>query len=240
MEDLTKQWYNTHQNKCISLRTTSRSDAGLLNPDSVITNLSDYVLSDVEKLALANGLKFTLPPKKLKSGSYLANFEVLYKNLSDSKFRDFDEDEIYFRESLSDIAYSSYFNYNMSRSSSLNITREQYVALVNLSKNKDIIITNPDKGSGVVILNRTDYIKKTEEIVNDTTKFKVHNDQDLYQVSRRIVRFVSFYLNTWRNQDFYQITNIRNCTQTVHIFRYFMAFLKCTSRMFRPGQFVPL
>ena len=148
-----EQWYNTHQNKFISFRTTSRSDAGLFNPNSVITNLSD-----VEKLALANGLKFTLPPKKLKSGSYLANFEVLYKNLSDSKFRGTDEDEIYFRESLSDIAYSSYFNYNMLRSSLLNIPREQYVALVNLSKNKDIIITNPDKWSGVVILNRTDYI----------------------------------------------------------------------------------
>ena len=160
-----------------------------MNPDSVITNLSD-----VEKLALANGLKFTLPPKKLKSGSYLANFEVLYKNLSDSKFRGTDEDEIYFRESLSDIAYSSYFNYNMSRSSLSNIPREQYVALVNLSKNKDISITNPDKGSGVVILNRTDYIKKMEEIVNDTTKFKVHNDQDLYQISRRIERKVRKFL----------------------------------------------
>ena len=98
------------------------------------------------------------------------------------------------RESLSDIAYSSYFNYNMSRSSLSNIPREQYVALVNLSKNKDIIITNPDKGSGVVILNRTDYIKKMEEIVNDTTKFKVHNDQDLYQVSRRIERKVRKFL----------------------------------------------
>ena len=160
----------------------------------VITNLSDYFLSDVKKLALANSLKFTLPPKKLKLGSYLANFEVLYKNLSDSKFCGTDKDKIYSRESLLDIAYSSYFNYNMSCSSLSNIHREQYVALVNLSKNKDIIITNPNKGSGVVILNRTDYIKKMEEIVNDTTKFKVHNDQDLYQVSRRIVRKVCKFL----------------------------------------------
>ena len=84
-----------------------------------------------------------------------------WKTEIDNKF-EADEDEICFRVTLSDIAYSSYFNYNMSRSSLLNIPREQYIALVNLSKNKDIIITYLDKGSGVVILNRMDYIKKME------------------------------------------------------------------------------
>ena len=141
----------------------------------------------------------------------------------------------------------------MSRSSLSNIPREQYVALVNLSKNKDIIITKPDKGSGVVILNRTDYIKKMEVIVNDTTKFKVHNDQDLYQVSRRIERKVrKFLLEHLKkpgllSDDEYKKLYLNGThilvlygLPKVHIFRYFMAFLRCTSRMFPPGQFVPL
>ena len=144
--------------------------------------MSDYSLSEVEKLALANGLKFSLPPKKLKSGSYLARFERLYNDLSKCDFSGDDEQEIYFREKLSDIGYSSYFNFNMSRHSLLNIPKDQYKALSNLSKNKDIIVTNPDKGSGVVIMNKTDYLKKMEDIVNDTTKFKVNNSQDLYDV----------------------------------------------------------
>ncbi len=44
-----------------------------------------------------------------------------------------------------------------------------------LKKNKDIIITSPDKGNGVVILNKHDYIekKKTESILNDKTKFEI-------------------------------------------------------------------
>ena len=37
--------------------------------------------------------------------------------------------------------------------------------------NEDIIITKPDKGSGVVILNKNEYNDKTMTIVNDTTKF---------------------------------------------------------------------
>ena len=62
--------------------------------------------------------------------------------------------------------------------------------VLELSKNEDIIITCPDKGSGIVILNKADYIKKMEEIVADTTKFKVCKVQDLYQISRKIERKV--------------------------------------------------
>ena len=41
-----------------------------------------------------------------------------------------------------------------------------------LPNNKDIVILRPDKGSGTVILNRDDYIKKLSNIINDTSKFK--------------------------------------------------------------------
>ena len=43
-------------------------------------------------------------------------------------------------------------------------------------------------------MNKTDYLKKMEDIVNDTTKFKVNNSQDLYDVSRRIERKVRSFL----------------------------------------------
>ena len=44
--------------------------------------------------------------------------------------------------------------------------------LKRLANNKDIVILRPDKGSGTVILNRDDYIKKLSDIINDTSKFK--------------------------------------------------------------------
>ena len=187
---LNLEWYKTHQKKFINLRTHSRSDEGLLDPDSVIINKLDYVLTNIEKLALSNGLKFSLPPSKLKSGSYLSSFELLYNDVTKSTFIGNDEDRVYFQESLSELAYSTYFNFNMNRSSLLNIPRDQYKALVSLSKNKDIIITCPDKGSGVVILNKDDYLRKMEDILSDTTKFKISKEQDIYQVSRKIERKV--------------------------------------------------
>ena len=93
---------------------------------------------------------------------------------------------MYLKKTLSEIAYSSYFNFNMSHKSLLNIPREQHKVLIGLSKNKEIIITGPDKGSGNVIMNKADYIKKMEEILGDSTKFKLISVQDLYEVSRRI------------------------------------------------------
>ena len=86
IEDVIKhkqsQWYKTHQNKILNLRAHERVDKGLLDPESVITNLSDYVLSDIEKEALSKGLNFCILPPKLKSGSYLSNFELMYGELN--------------------------------------------------------------------------------------------------------------------------------------------------------------
>ena len=41
---------------------------------------------------------------------------------------------------------------------------------IHLRCNEQILITKPDKGSGVVILNKSDYIKKMGSILDDKTK----------------------------------------------------------------------
>ena len=40
-----------------------------------------------------------------------------------------------------------------------------------LRNNKDILITKPDKGNGVIIVNRAIYMSSLYEIINDTCKF---------------------------------------------------------------------
>ena len=44
--------------------------------------------------------------------------------------------------------------------------------LKRLANNKYIVILSPDKGSGTIILNRDEYIKKLSDIISDTSKFK--------------------------------------------------------------------
>ena len=51
------------------------------------------------------------------------------------------------------------------------LDREHLVALQELRKNADIVITKPDKGNGVVFLDRKDYVAKMM-ILLDRSKFE--------------------------------------------------------------------
>ena len=44
--------------------------------------------------------------------------------------------------------------------------------LRSLAKDRSIIVTRPDKGRGVVILNREDYLKKMQAIIDDPNTFR--------------------------------------------------------------------
>ena len=54
----------------------------------------------------------------------------------------------------------------------LNLSKPEYDALKKLSSNEDIIIHKSDKGNSVVIVNREDYLKRMQELVDDTSKFE--------------------------------------------------------------------
>ena len=53
-----------------------------------------------------------------------------------------------------------------------NKNKQTKIALQNLTKNKDIIITKPNKGNGVVILDRKLFDNATQKIISDTSKFE--------------------------------------------------------------------
>ena len=72
------------------------------------------------------------------------------------------------------LSYLAYC-YSYNRKSSPRILCEPRV-LRNLTKNKDIVITKPDKENGVVILDRKLYNNAIEEIISDTSKFEKLNE----------------------------------------------------------------
>ena len=49
--------------------------------------------------------------------------------------------------------------------------KEHFQAIKHLRCNEQILITKPDKGSGVVISNKSDYIRKMGSVLEDKTKF---------------------------------------------------------------------
>ena len=57
-------------------------------------------------------------------------------------------------------------------------------------KNKDIVITKPDKGNGVVILEQKLYDNAIEEIISDTSKFEKFNEDPTLKREASVQRFL--------------------------------------------------
>ena len=66
----------------------------------------------------------------------------------------------------------------------------QHCVLQNLRKNKDIVITKPNKGNGVVILDRKLYNNAIEGIIPDTSKFEKLNEDPTLKREASLQRFL--------------------------------------------------
>ena len=66
---------------------------------------------------------------------------------------------------------------------------KRHEILKNLHKNSSIVILNPDKGNGVVVLNRADYVKGILHKINDTHLFKEHNNDPTIIREGKLQRF---------------------------------------------------
>ena len=159
--------------KLFRLCAETKSDNSI-DPNTVVFNFSQQLITDQEKEILSKGLNFSIPPNKLDYFAFLAPFETLHKKLIKE---DLFEKSGYFPASvnakLKDIAYSGYRSY--SRPDFL-FSKEDIKLLQNLKNDNKIVIVKPDKGNGIVILDRNDYNKKMNDILQDNTKFQRLND----------------------------------------------------------------
>ena len=60
-------------------------------------------------------------------------------------------------------------------------TKKMIATLKTLSTGPSIVILKPDKGNGVVILNKADYESKVNSIIQDCTNFTLINDNDWFK-----------------------------------------------------------
>ena len=65
-----------------------------------------------------------------------------------------------------------------------NLTKREFNALVNLKKNKNIIIKKGDKSSGIVIMNKKDYENKIYGMLNDAAVYTKTDMNDTEQVKQ--------------------------------------------------------
>ncbi|XP_069973528.1 uncharacterized protein [Penaeus vannamei] len=172
----------THEKKLFSLGLDKRYDP--LDPDKVVFNYSHISLSSKLKFLLAKGLKYALPPSKINFAHYFLSFEKLLRALNKRSVNKLPEILQHVKSAIKNVAFSSYYSYGQHNFTS-GLTKDDLLLLNDFSKNTDIIVTKPDRGQGVVILNKNEYIDKMESILGDETKFiKIDDDCTSLNIKR--------------------------------------------------------
>ena len=172
-------------------------DITKMAPDnSTIRNLSKRILTDTEKSALSKGLNYCIPVPYLDLLNVQTEFENLYQEI-----RPFlkQQQKTEFKRILINLYSkfkSSYFHFK--NTGIQNLTKEEQLSLKSLKNDQSIIICKPDKGQGVAILDKLDYIAKMEKILSDKTAFMQVNKDD--NVSN-LEKFQNFLYRLKKNKN---------------------------------------
>ncbi|XP_078355722.1 uncharacterized protein LOC144640479 [Oculina patagonica] len=134
-----------------------------IDVDEHIQNISSYHLTFFDKLVLCRGLKFSIPQPRISAIDILANFEKAYWKIEPT-----------LPDDKKDLAAATL------RSIALNYIERKgpkppkilLKSINQLKKRDDIVITKQDKGSGVVVMDKSDYFRLLcKASINDLTKF---------------------------------------------------------------------
>ena len=140
-------------------------------PYDVVTDLSKYQLKVDEMDLLKNCLEFSIPLRFLKKTVVFSQFDMIPKFMTQEL--DDNQTSTRLKKELSQMANSYVYKYTPS----FNI---KHKFLKKLIYNKNIVIAHPDKGNGVEILTRGEYIKSKTELISDQKKFgKLKEDPTL-------------------------------------------------------------
>ena len=171
----------TQQKKLSSL--TRDCNLPIFTANETITNLTQYELSQEESDLLKAGLYFSIQPDKIQKSEIFTTFEKIHLSFLNNLKSEETKSQI--KAHLSYLANSYFYNYKPCP----HILRQHQI-LQNLRKNKYIVITKPDKGNGVVILDRTLYNNAIEEIILDTSKFEKLSEDPTLKHEASLQRFL--------------------------------------------------
>ena len=153
----------------------------IFTANETVTNLTQYELSQEESDFLTAGLYFLIQQDKIRKSKIFTTFEKIHCSFLNNVKSEEAKSQI--KAHLSYLANSYFYNYKPPR-----ILR-QHSVLRNLRKNKDIVITKPDKGNRVVILYRKLYNNAFQEIISDSSKSEKLNEDPTLKREASLQRF---------------------------------------------------
>lgn len=137
------------------------------NLDNII-NLSSHQLTELESFVLAHGLDHCIPPFMPDKEKIFSEFEAFYAQLARLSPTSMDA----VRDLKVQLNNSAHLFSSSSVATSESKWRAEYQKVITSLRNShDLIISRPDKGAGVIIMDRTNYVAKMSSILEDTSKF---------------------------------------------------------------------
>lgn len=189
----------------------STNTTGLPSKPIVITNLSSRKLTEEETRILDQGLDHVFPPTKFDDCTFIANIENYFVNLlghatdkRDYETKGENEQTVYqltpdqlkcaskLRQTCNSFKNSAKRSLKDQQQDTLRIKK----VLTHLSKDPSIVITRPDKGRGVVILNKSDYVRRMNEILSDSSTFQQIKEDETIKQENRLNRKLSELKNS--------------------------------------------
>ena len=179
--------------------------SNILNEDKYITNLSSRSLTEGEISLLSKGLSFVpaTPPNKQSINSSLERFDRsnrirhFFRNQPEKEPHPFkvpskwipprasEEIELYLKRIKSDMN-----KVKVNKHKKENLTPQEKKALRNLAQDPNLIIKQADKGSGIVLEDRENYIQDGLKHLSDKDIYEQVNSDPTIQLTKTINNYV--------------------------------------------------
>lgn len=139
-----------------------------VSPGPAVINLSQQTFDQKKLDILSKGWKFSIPPKHLPVEEIISNVESAL--ILNKKTINVDPQDI--RSLVSNTLRKA-----LSKKKHIeeNLTRDEMKVLTDLKKDTNIIITKADKGNTIVILNETEYVSKSLNLLNNNKVYEKVN-----------------------------------------------------------------
>ncbi|CAH8860275.1 unnamed protein product, partial [Trichobilharzia szidati] len=156
-----------------SLKSVTKETVFPTCPEKYVYNYSDIPLSPIQMQILALGPKFCDATSKVNELNTKVQFENLIDQTKDLTPISYENADLFKSTVLS--CCLDYINKKPSLRNVL--SKEHRKQLKELKDNENLIITRPDKGSGIVLMNKSDYLNKLLVILSDEKKFQKQSPQ---------------------------------------------------------------
>ena len=188
---------------------------------------------------LSYGLDFGLPVYKINFFKYFLSFEKLAICLKPFFGNNFPQ----FCSDMKAVAHKFYYGFKPHKVFSAVVNKEDQRVLKELASDKDIVVSRPDKGRGVVIVNKADYVSSMTKMIEGNTKFSKVNEP-INKVLLSIDSKINCFLEKLKKNKAITLNCIRTCMYLDPALVYYMASQRFIKMIFPANfnsvQFLPL